>query len=239
MNKQVLITGGAKRVGRYLSQHFARAGYDVLIHVNQSQKEGELLVTELSEKYPDQQFVLLTYNLSDWKQLPAYIKQAFDDYGLPDVIIHNASRYAPGYLHEASVQTMEEMMAIHLYAPMIIGQQYRKVGGHGSIINLLDTAIITNDTSHAMYLLAKKSLAEYTKMSALEWAPEIRVNGIALGPVLPPEGKDNSFFNSVVESTPLKNKVELANITSTIDFIIANENMSGQIIYCDSAQHLI
>ncbi len=239
MNKQVLITGGAKRVGRYLSMHFAAAGYNVLIHVNKSLQQGQALVTELEEAYPNQKFGLVVFDLSLWKQVENFIDEVFTQYGLPDVIIHNASRYASGTLAEASLERMEEMMAIHLYSPMVINQQYRKAGGEGNIVSMLDTAIDTNDSSHAMYLLAKKNLAEYTKMAAREWAPGIRLNGVALGPVLSPEGKDDSYFNEVVNGTPLQSKVELSAIASTIDFLIANKNVSGQIIYCDSAQHLI
>lgn len=239
MNKWALITGGAKRVGRHLSMHFAQRGYNVLLHVNQSIVDGQTLIGELSAAFPTQHFVLLPYNLCEWKTIGALVSKHFTRYGLPEIIIHNASRYQPGRLDETTSDIMEEMMAIHLYAPMMINQQYKTMGGKGNIISVLDTAILSNTSSHAMYLLAKKALAEYTKMAALEWAPAIRVNGLALGPVLPPEGKDDRYFKQVVQSTPLQRQVELTSITASIDYLLANKNVSGQIIYCDSAQHLL
>ncbi len=239
MNKWALITGGARRVGRYIAMHFAKSGYDILLHVNQSVSEGRALVSELQAKYPKQQFALISYDLVQWKQLDKFIRDKFDQYGLPELIIHNASYYQAGKLEETTEKIMDAMMAIHLYSPMIINREYQKLGGKGSIVNILDTAITTNKSSHAMYLLAKKSLAEYTKMAALEWAPCIRVNGVALGPVLPVDGIGDTYFNQVVQNTPLQKEVELSGVASTIEYFVSNQNVSGQIIYCDSAQHLL
>ncbi|WP_439185594.1 SDR family NAD(P)-dependent oxidoreductase [Carboxylicivirga taeanensis] len=239
MDKFALITGGARRVGKYLSQYLASEGYDLVIHVNKSLEAGKELVEELMHKYPGQRFSVVQFDLNDWSELEPRINDIFEQYGLPSLVIHNASQYTPGTLSETTPEMMEAMMAIHLFSPMVIGRQYKNAGGKGSIISILDTAITTNHSSHAMYLLAKKSLAEYTKMAAQEWAPQIRVNGVALGPVLPPEGKDDSYFKQVVADTPLQREVDLASISGSIDYLVANPNVSGQIIYCDSAQHLL
>ncbi|WP_289054611.1 SDR family oxidoreductase [Carboxylicivirga marina] len=239
MQRKVLITGGAKRVGYSLSNYFAGIGYDVLIHVNNSMAVGEGLVAELQKKYPGQNFSLIKHDFKEWRSLNDFINKVFEKFGLPDVIIHNASYYLSGNLASTQADDMENMMGIHLFSPMIIDKAYRQHNGKGNIISILDTAITSNHSSHAMYLLAKKSLAEYTKMAALEWAPDIRVNGLALGPVLPPEGKSDEFFRSVVEKTPLQKQIDLSSIAQSIDFILGNKNITGQIINCDSGQHLL
>ncbi|WP_430812622.1 MULTISPECIES: SDR family oxidoreductase [unclassified Carboxylicivirga] len=239
MVKKVLITGGARRVGAYLCRHMAGQGKDVIIHVNTSRAAGEQLREELAAAYPQQQFAVVEADLSDWKKMSDFINKIFASCGLPDLIIHNASHYLKKDLQHTGDDDMERMMGIHLFSPHIIGREFKKWGGKGQVITMLDAAIHSNASSHAFYLLAKKSLAEYTKMAALEWSPHIRVNGIALGPVLPPEGKDAGYFNEVVENSPMKSKVELENIGDTISFFLNNENVTGQIINCDSGQHLL
>jgi len=239
MNKLVLITGAARRVGKYLSQYFAEKGYNVLIHVNTSVDEGEVLASELSAKYPKQEFNVIQFDLSQWKEAEDFIRKVYNQFGLPDVIIHNASHYLSNKLEETTVANMENMMAIHLFTPMVFDREFRKQNGKGAVISILDAAIYTNRSTHAMYLLAKKSLADYTKMAALEWAPHVRVNGIALGPVLPVEGKGEDVFNKVVATTPLKSQVQLTSISATINYVLTNKNMTGQIINCDSGQHLV
>ncbi|MCU4157803.1 SDR family oxidoreductase [Carboxylicivirga sp. A043] len=236
---KVLITGAAKRIGNHLVRHFAEIGYDVFIHVNKSIGEGEKLLSELKLSYSKQSFQLIQCNLADYENVEEQFYHAFETYGVPDVIIHNASYYLNKNMDETSVSDITQMMGIHLFSPMLINKAYKERGGKGNIISILDTAIQTNQSTHGMYLLSKKSLADYTKMIAQEWAPFIRVNGIAPGPVLPPEGKDNSYFNKVVDNTPLQRQVDLSSISDTVDFILKNKNMTGQIIYCDSGQHLL
>ncbi len=236
---KVLITGAAKRIGNYLARHFASLGYDVILHVNASVAQGNELLSELTHEYPAQVFTLLQCDLADWKNVSATFEQAFEEHGVPNVIVHNASYYLNKMISDTLESDMEQMMGIHLFAPMLINKVFRDKGGEGVIISILDTAIQSHQTSHGMYLLSKKSLADYTQMIAKGWAPGIRVNGIAPGPVLPPEGKDMTYFNQVVADTPLQKQVELSSLSASVDFILKNTNMTGQIIYCDSGQHLL
>ncbi|MCT4647912.1 MAG: SDR family oxidoreductase [Carboxylicivirga sp.] len=239
MSKRVLITGAARRIGHYLTNHFASLGYDVILHVNNSMDEACNLLSSLKHKYPKQQFEIFKHDLRNWKELSKATKVLFSNFGVPNVVIHNASYYLEKNLINTSEDDMEAMMAIHLFSPMILGREMRKNGITGDIISILDTAIGTNESHHGMYLLAKKSLADYTRMAALEWAPALKVNAIAPGPVLPVEAKSDAHFNKVVGASPLKKQVDLESISSSIDYLIANKNISGQIIYCDSGQHLL
>ncbi|MCG8580052.1 MAG: SDR family oxidoreductase [Bacteroidales bacterium] len=235
---KALITGAAKRIGHHLTNHLASKGFDVILHVNHSISEGEELLSELRNKYPDQVFKIVQCDLAEWRTVAAQFKQAFEKCGLPDLIIHNASFYLNKSIGVTQEEDMERMMGIHLFSPMMIDKVFREQGGEGNIITILDTAIKTNQSTHGMYLLSKKSLADYTQMIAREWAPAIRANGIAPGPVLPPDGKDAAYFNNVVKNTPLQSQVALSSISDSVEFILKNKNMTGQIIYCDSGQHL-
>ncbi len=238
MNKKALVTGGARRVGQGIVKHLADKGYDVTIHVNRSVEKGNQFVSDLKKTYPDQQFDIFSHNLVDWKELEAVITDRFTQKGIPDLIIHNASYYLQSDFQSAELDAVEEMMAIHVYSPMVIDKAFKRLGGTGNIITILDSAITGYTTSHGLYLLAKKTLAEYTKMAANEWAPDIRVNGIALGPVLPVEGKSVEQFDQVVKSSPMRKEVKQESIHASIDYIINNENLTGQILFCDSGQHL-
>ncbi len=102
----------------------------------------------------------------------------------------------------------------------------------------MDTRIVDNESSHAAYSLSKKALMHATTMAALEWAPSVRVNGVAPGPVLPPPGKDETHLHEVIESTPLQKRVELDNLVESAYFLTTNDAITGQIIFCDSGAHL-
>ena len=75
-------------------------------------------------------------------------------------------------------------------------------------------------------------------MSALEFAPAIRVNAIAPGLILPPEGKTKKYLAALAKRIPLKRRGSVENIKSTVKFLIENDYVTGQIIYCDGGEHL-
>nr|WP_321407930.1 SDR family oxidoreductase [uncultured Carboxylicivirga sp.] len=239
MVKTALITGGAKRLGKSMAEFLAAKGWNVIIHANNSIDVAQQLALDLHTKYPKQKFKAEKFNLSDWKNATVFIDDILINHSQIDLLINNASKYSPGKLIETNKELLEEMMAIHYYSPLLLSKQLAVNTKSFSIVNILDSAIVNNQTDHSIYLMAKKSLAEFTKMAAVEWAPNIRVNAIAPGPVLPVEGKSQEVFNKVVKKTPLQTKVDLNSILSTLHFLIENHNVTGQIMFCDSGQHLI
>lgn len=237
--KKAFVTGGAKRVGRAIVEFLASQGWSVLIHVNTSVKEGEELVLKLQVQYPDQDFSLACFNLIDWRPSSSFFEERITQFGKLDLLINNASSYEPGCISDLTDRHLETMYAIHCFSPFMISKVFKKHTTQGQIINILDAAIKKNDTSYSAYLLAKKSLADFTKMSALQWAPNFRVNAIAPGPVLPANVSDNTNFESVIESSPLKMQVGLDDIFNALNYLIEGKCITGQILFVDSGQHLL
>jgi NAD(P)-dependent dehydrogenase (short-subunit alcohol dehydrogenase family) len=86
--------------------------------------------------------------------------------------------------------------------------------------------------------MSKKVLWELTKMAASELAPGFRVNAIAPGALLPPAGKDSDYLEKVASKSPLKTPVQMSSILKSIDYILENESMTGQLLFCDGGAHL-
>lgn len=235
----VLITGAARRVGKALAELFAARGWEVVIHYNQSESEAQDLSHLLQKQYPDRRFPVVQANLSEPGQvsdrliehLPKPIKSL-------DALINCASVFEASSLADTSLNLLRQQMAINFDAPFMLMQAFNKYQKKGAIVNILDTRIVNNNWSHAAYSLSKKALMELTRMAALEWAPEVRVNGVAPGPVLPPPGKEEAYLQKVVAATPLKSVVGLANLTESVWFLVTNSAITGQIIFCDSGAHL-
>jgi len=236
--KTALITGGAKRVGKSMVEHLASKGWNVIIHANRSIQDAQELVHLLSSNYESQFFDAVSFNLKDWRNASQFIDDLLKKHKKLDLLINNASKYSPGNLEQTEENLLEEMTAIHYYSPLLMSKQLVSNVKEALIVNVLDAAIVNNHTEHSAYLLAKKNLAEFTKMSAVEWAPNVRVNAIAPGPVLPIVDKDDNAFEEVVARTPLQIPVDLHSFLKTLDFILGNNNITGQILFCDSGQHL-
>jgi NAD(P)-dependent dehydrogenase (short-subunit alcohol dehydrogenase family) len=124
-------------------------------------------------------------------------------------------------------------------SPFILMRDFANNSTSGLIINIVDTRITNNKSDFLSYSLSKKSLWELTKMVALGMAPHFRVNAIAPGAVIAPGGKDAHYLEKVADLTPMKTPSGVISVLKSIDYIIGNEDLTGQLIYCDGGAHLL
>ena len=234
-NKAALITGGADRIGRSIALTFAELGFDVALHYGQSKDKAEKTRDEIREK--GVKCNLYQRNLEDIKQVESLIPDVSADMDL-FFLVNNASVFYPSRLRTSNYNDLVKVFSINFFTPYILTQEFAKYVKEGHIINLLDAKVNRNHTEHFNYLLTKKILFSFTKMSAVELAPEIRVNGIAPGPILAPEDKGIDYLEIAGSKTPLKKPGSLFNITETIKYIVNNDYITGQIIYLDGGENL-
>lgn len=238
MIKTVLITGAARRVGAGIARFLAHEGWEIVIHYNNSRDDALQLSGELHTIYSDREFPVLQCDLSNPDAILSIFDRLPDSIRRIDALVNNASTFNPGRIVETSVDFLRKEMAVNFEAPFFLIQAFVNAFEKGVIVNMLDTKIDKNEGIHAAYLLAKKNLAELTRMAALEFAPDIRVNGIAPGPVLPPPRKGKDYLEDVIAKTPLKRQVAVQDIAASVSFLLNNPSVTGQIIFCDSGAHL-
>ena len=111
-------------------------------------------------------------------------------------------------------------------------------GQSGVVVNLLDTMVRDYDRKHVSYHLSKKALHDLTRMMAVEYGPRLRVNGVAPGLVLPPEGKDIAYLEGLKHSNALERIGCPEQIAHAVVFLLTNEFITGQTIYIDGGRHL-
>jgi len=239
MTQTVLITGAALRVGNAIARGFAGKGWNVIIHCNHSAEDALALSYELSSRFPEVLFPVVRADLKQplqaadilFNKLPPGITRV-------DLLVNNASVFSPSTLKDTSHDLFREQFLVNMEAPFFLMQRFYNVFETGCIINIVDCKITGLDSSHAAYLLSKKSLMDLTLMAAREWAPTMRVNAVAPGPVLPPAGKGDQYLKKVAMATPLKRPVEISDLFSSIYFLATNSSVTGQVIYCDSGMNL-
>jgi len=122
---------------------------------------------------------------------------------------------------------------------MELTRQFTAQTQRGAIVNLLDRRIRCNDTTCVPYSITKKGLEELTKLSALEYAPDIRVNAVAPGAILPPSGSSAESARELAGNIPLEELPTSANIAEAALFLLQADSITGQIIYVDGGQHLL
>lgn len=238
MKQTALITGGSKRIGKAIAEHLAEKGWNIAVHFNSSEKLAEAFIHELSSNYPQQKFRAFKANLSNIQEVFQLIPKVLEEFSEIQLLVNNASVFDPAYLKETTIELFDEQMNVNMKAPFFLMRDFEILCKSGGIINFVDTRVTSNKSNFAAYSLSKKGLWELTKMAALEFAPAIRVNAIAPGVTLAPEDKDDNYLQKLAQNIPMKKPGGLEPILKSIDYILENNHLTGQLIFADGGENL-
>lgn len=232
-----LITGGAKRIGAAIAKSLAQEGINLVLHYRASAEEATQLAAELSQY--DVQIDLVQADLLDRVSVEAMVATIKEKIGDIDILINNASMFNKEDLFSLNPQNLWDNIQVHALHPFLLTQAFfSKESTHGNVINFLDTRIYGYDYEHVPYHLSKKMLHSFTKMLAFELAPNVRVNAIAPGPILPPINGNADRVAKVTAQTPLQRFGSPDNVTQTVLFFLKNDFITGQVICVDGGFHL-
>ncbi len=238
MNKTALITGASKRIGRAVAEFLAGKGWNIIIHYNNSEQPATELKDLLTLKYPGQKSGIIKANLADSNEVTALIPKIISEFGKFDLLINNASVFNRGFILNTSNDLFEDQLNVNLKAPFFLMRDFAKYCKEGNIINFVDTRITFNKPDFAAYSLSKKALWELTKMAALEFAPNIRVNAIAPGATLAPAGKDENYLANLAQNIAMKQPGGTDPILKSIGYILENNYLTGQLLFADGGENL-
>ncbi len=235
--RTALVTGGARRIGKSIALALAKEGADVIIHCNRSLDKAEKTAEKIRQLGCRSSVV--QYDLTDVDRISLFFAQARHAAGSDiDILINNASIFDKGDPNSITVEEFTLNMNIHALCPLLLSQCLAAQKSGGDIINILDTRILECDNEHAAYHLSKRTLFTLTRMLATELAPEIRVNGVAPGLVLPPPGKDEAYIKERAHSLPLKRHGKAEDVANAVIYLLKNLFVTGQVIYVDGGRHL-
>lgn len=237
-NQTALITGASKRIGKAIAEHLAEKGWNVVIHYNHSAEDAISLVHQLTARFPGQLFFSVMANLANSHEVQSLISGIVSERGPFDLLINNASVFDKGYLKETSEELFDAQMNVNLKAPYLLIRDFANQCKKGNIINFVDSRITSNKSNFAAYSLSKKALWYLTKMAALELAPDIRVNAIAPGVTLAPVDKDENYLQNLAREIPMKQPGGVEPILKSIDYILENEHLTGQLLFADGGENL-
>lgn len=222
--KRALVTGGAVRIGKAITEALQQAGVEVVVHYRNSAADAN----ELSP-------FAVQADLESPESCASLIKQV----GPVDILINNASLFTKDSLSNTSSERTQREFQVNLFAPMELMRTFAMQTGQGAIINLLDRRIRCNDITCAPYSITKKGLEQLTKLAALEYAPHLTVNAVAPGPVLPPPGSEADSARELAGQIPLVELPTPQQVAAAALFLLQAESITGQVIYVDGGQHLL
>jgi pteridine reductase len=237
--RSILITGAARRIGAALARGFHAEGANVCIHFHRSAGEAELLRDELNGARPGSATIIAA-DLLDLEALPRLVEHAVRSFGRLDVLINNASTFYPTPLGSVTARQWDDLMGTNLRAPLFLSQAAAPAlaDTQGLILNMIDIHAQRPLPRHPVYSSAKAGLVMLTRSLARELAPAVRVNGIAPGPILWPDGGiDAALKQEIIDKTLLKRSGSPPDIVRTALFFAKDAPfVTGQILAVDGGR---
>jgi pteridine reductase len=234
--RTALVTGAAKRIGRAISLALAESGADVVVHYRASADEAEQLVREIESM--GRRAWLVRADLAIEDELEHLVDAAHEAAGALDILVNNSSIFPATSFGSMSAQELAENVQINAWAPFVLARHFAERAESGHIVNMLDSRIVGYDWAHVAYHASKYLLALFTRTMAVRFAPKIAVNAVAPGLILPPEGKDESYLESLKDRLPLKRVGSTRDVADAVLFLVASRFITGQIIFVDGGRHL-
>jgi len=241
MQKNVLITGAAKRIGEACARLLHSKGCNVFLHYRSSKEAALQLCYELNQMRPDSDYMMHA-DLLKREELEALVTEACMAWGKIDVLVNNASSFYPTAVADVTEQQWDELMGSNLKAPFFLAKLLSEtLTNHGGcIVNIVDIHAERGLMGYPVYSIAKAGLVAMTKILAKELGPAVRVNGVAPGAILWPENDlSEQERQEILQRVVLKRNGEPADIAKAVWFLIKDADyMTGQILTVDGGRTL-
>lgn len=238
MESTVLITGAARRIGAAIALAAAASGRRVVLHANRSAGEGLALCGRLRAGGAEAFFV------QGDLAAPGGPGRVFAEAaelagGRIDEVVNNAALFGRRPLREAGERDFLEAWRLNTLAPALLTRHLAVHlagrGARGAVVNLLDQRIARPSAGAIPYLLSKSALAAFTEAAALELAPAVRVNAVAPGASLAPEGAGRG---EPAGRLPLGFRPGPEQIAAAVLYLLDAPAVTGQTLFVDAGQRL-
>lgn len=241
MEKNVLITGAAKRIGAACAHLLHDQGCNVLLHYRSSGQEAGQLCGEFNQKRLGSA-KLVQGNLLNMQELEAVAQVADSSWGGVDVLINNASSFYPTPLANITEGQWDDLLGSNLKAPFFLVKALseRLANRQGCIVNIVDIHAERGLPGYPVYSIAKAGLVAMTKILAKELGPTIRVNAIAPGAILwPANGLSEQDKAEILQRVPLARCGSPQDIAKAVLYLVRDADyVTGQILTVDGGRTL-
>lgn len=237
--KTALITGGAHRVGKAITMTLARAGANVVINYYSSDAAARETVQEAEALGVGAQAVQA--DVGDLEQARALVAAAADRFGAVDILVNSASIWQKTPLPLGDFAGWHRVLSVLLNGSMYLADAVAPMmqeRGQGAIVNIVDLSAWKPFSGYVAHSVGKAGLLALTRQLALELAPEVNVNAVAPGPVLPPPGYSQEQIARVAGRT-LKGRWGVAqDVADAVRFLVEADYITGEVIVVDGGERL-
>jgi len=234
-----LVTGGAHRVGRAIALALAHEGAHVAITYHASTEQAQQTVAEIEADGVGA--LAMPCDQSDPAQVAAVFDALKDTWGRLDILINSAAIMQQKPFLDITPQDWDATIGINLKGPFLFSQHAARMmlaQGDGVILNIADEAGLTPWPRYVHHSVSKAGVIMLTKATALALAPRVRVNAIAPGPVLKPQGWTDEQWDTLRPITPLDRLGSPQDVVDAALYLIRADFVTGHVLVVDGGRIL-
>ncbi len=236
--KVALVTGAGMRLGRAISLALAEHGADVLVHYHHSADEAQEVVAQI--RAMGRRAAALPADLREAGRAGELVQRGAELFGGVDILINSAAIFRRGTLSETTEALWDDHLAINLKAPFFLCQAFAEQIGdrRGHIINMADWRAVRPGPAYIAYYMSKTALVALTMSLAQALGPQVQVNAIAPGAILPPPGDDGSYFQKLAQRVPLRRTGSPEEIVKAVLYLLSSDYVTGELLFVTGGEHL-
>lgn len=238
--RTVLVTGGARRLGRSIALELAQAGWQVAVHYRGSAQDAAQTTADCARHAAAQSFQA---ELADEAQARALFEQVVRHFGAVDAVVNNASLFEQDSAQDFGYAALAAHLAANTAAPVVLAQalaaHLQARGAQGAVVNLLDQKLWNPNPDFFSYTLSKAALECATTLLAQALAPQLRVVGVAPGLTLTSHLLSQEKFEQLHRLSPLGRSSTPEDVARSVRFALENPSLTGTTLLVDGGQHLM
>jgi len=232
-----LVTGAGTRVGRAIALALGKAGMRVAVHYARSEKGAREVADEIIGGGSEAR--TLPGDLTDPATPPRLVEHTVKVFGGLDVLVNSAAVMLRTPVGEVLVEDWDAMFALNLRAPFFLAQAAaRAMTDGGCIVNIADLAAFEAWKGYIPHAITKAGIVQMTRGLAHALAPRIRVNAVAPGAVLLPEGATQAEADRLISTTPLGRLGTAEDVAQAVMYLICADFVTGETLIVDGGRHV-
>ena len=253
----VLVTGAAKRLGRYIAAALAAGGWRVAVHYRSSEQDAIDTVAACARNHCAA--AMFYADLSDEAAVRALLPRVISHFGRCDAVVNSASTFEQDNAASFGYGALEKHLRANTGAPIVLAQALHAhlaerqagysnkaanklsdaTGVRGAVVNLLDQKLWNQNPDFLSYTLSKAALEAANTMLAMALAPLVRVVGVAPGLTLTSHLLTDAQFEALHKLSPLGRSSTPEDVASAVKFALENQSITGTTLLVDGGQHLM
>jgi NAD(P)-dependent dehydrogenase (short-subunit alcohol dehydrogenase family) len=241
VGRTVLVTGAARRLGRAIAEHLAANGARVAVHYRGSAADAAEVVAGIRARGGEAE--AFAADLADAAAVARLADAVAARFGAVDALVNNASVFYPVSFDDVGEREWDDNLAVNLKAPYLLSLRLgraMRTRGSGKIVNVTDSMADRPHPTYLPYGVAKAGLVALTRGLARAFAPEVQVNAVAPGPILPPEGASAELIARLRARTPAGRFGEPADVAAAVLYLIeASAFVTGTVITVDGGRQVV